>query len=271
MLSITTDYAASTGCPQPYLERIAEAGFTHIHWCHQWDTDFLYGDAEVARIGAWMREYGLALTDLHASAGREKPWGSCREYERLAGVELVLNRITMTARLGGDVIVMHLPGGLAEPEQAERTWGCFRRSLDALEPHARVHGVRIAIENGSRNFDLIEQALAMYGPDYLGLCYDSGHANIDGDGMDRLERIKDRLISIHLHDNDGASDQHKPVFSGTIDWARLARVLAASAYKKCLSMELSMRNAGIEDEQTFLHQGLAEGTRLTRMVEECGQ
>ncbi len=31
MLSITPDYVESTGDPQPYLERIAAAGFTHIH------------------------------------------------------------------------------------------------------------------------------------------------------------------------------------------------------------------------------------------------
>ena len=268
MLSMTTDYVTGTGCPQPYLQRIAAAGFSHIHWCHQWNTDFLYGEAETAQIAAWLREYNLTLTDLHASAGKEKRWGSPREYERLAGVELVLNRIVMTASLGSDVIVMHLPDGLADPEQSERAWGQFRKTLDALEPHAHVHGVRIAIENGSRNFDLIEQVLAMYGPDYLGLCYDAGHANVDGDGMDRLEGIADRLIAIHLHDNDGESDQHKPLFSGTIDWDRLAGVLAKSAYTKCLSQELSIGQSGIDDEEVFLRQAFEAGTRLTRMVAE---
>ena len=42
MLSITTDYAKDVGDPSPYLRSIAEAGFSHLHWCHQWNTDFLY-------------------------------------------------------------------------------------------------------------------------------------------------------------------------------------------------------------------------------------
>ena len=266
MLSITTDYAESLGCPEPYLRDIAEAGFSHIHWCHQWNTDFLYSDCEVAQIAAWMRQYNLLLTDLHASVGPEKNWGSPREYERLAGIELVRNRIAMTERLGGDVIVMHLPGHLDEPELADDAWDRLRRSLDVLEPHARVHGVRIAVENGK--FDLIEKVLAMYGPDYLGLCYDSGHSNMTPDGMDRLDEMKDRLISVHLHDNDGESDQHKPLFSGTIDWARLAPIIAASGYAKCMSMELSIRRSGIEDEKVFLDEGFKEGTRFTQMVDK---
>jgi sugar phosphate isomerase/epimerase len=49
------------------------------------------------------------LLDLHGSIGPEKNWASQREYERLAGVELVQNRIEMTAQLGGKVIVMHVP------------------------------------------------------------------------------------------------------------------------------------------------------------------
>jgi hypothetical protein len=37
MLAITSDYAKSTGCPEPHLRQIAEAGFSHVHWCHHWN------------------------------------------------------------------------------------------------------------------------------------------------------------------------------------------------------------------------------------------
>ena len=75
-LSVTTDYFTATGNPGPYLERIARAGFTHIHWCHQWNTDFIYSRFEIAQIKEWLREYGLQLLDLHASHGQEKAWAS---------------------------------------------------------------------------------------------------------------------------------------------------------------------------------------------------
>ena len=211
-LSVTTDYTQDTGDPSPYLSRIAAAGFTHVHWCHHWNTDFLYSAWEIEQIRIWLAACNLKLLDLHGSVGPEKNWASPREYERLAGVELVRNRIEMTARLGADVVIMHIPG---QP-------GCepLRRSLAELEGPARALGVRLALENGS--IEAIGQVLAEHSPDYLGLCYDCGHGNLIADGLSQLEALRGRLISVHLHDNDGSADQHNLLFTGTVDWEKLA-------------------------------------------------
>ncbi|MBA4388020.1 MAG: hypothetical protein C0404_08570 [Verrucomicrobia bacterium] len=257
-LSITTDYRADTGNPEPYLRRIADAGFTHVHWCHHWNTDFVYSMAEISRIGEWLSELGLKLLDLHGSVGPEKNWFSGREYERLAGVELVRNRIEMTARLGGDAVVMHTPN---EPGSDP-----LRRSLDEIRGYAAERKVRLAIENG--RFEAIRPLLKEYGPEYVGICYDSGHGNMDAGGIDELRLVKDRLICIHLHDNDGTADQHKPLFSGSVHWPALARIVAESSYKKPVSMECSMRNAGFEEETAFLDHAFRTGARFARMVED---
>jgi len=259
MLSMTTDYAKDTGDPSPYLKHIAEAGFSHIHWCHHWNTDFLYSRWEIEQIRKRLGEYGLRLLDLHGSAGNEKDWASAEEYQRRAGVELVRNRIEMTAFLAADVVIMHVPH---DPEAVP-----VRRSLDELEPFAAQRQVRIAIENGS--FEAIGKLLSEYDPQYLGLCYDSGHGNKDGDGLDRLEPLKHRLISVHLHDNDGSGDQHRLLFSGTVDWQRLARIMAESAYAKCVSMEVSMGRSGIADEMEFLKHAFETGTTFSKMIAEC--
>jgi sugar phosphate isomerase/epimerase len=264
MLSITTDYAKGTGDPSPSLKRIAAAGFSHVHWCHQWSTDFVYAACEVAQIAAWLREFGLSVLDLHGSIGVEKCWASDEAYRREAGVELVANRLEMTARLGGGVVIMHT-GYYAGPDKVFPTaWDSLKRSLDELQPLARKLGVRIAIENG--NWPMIHAILGAYPPDFLGLCYDSGHGNVDRVGLDQLARLKDRLISIHLHDNDGSDDQHRLPFSGNVDWARLTAILKASSYKTCISMESTMRTQGISSEEEFLAQAFSAGTRLTAML-----
>ncbi|HDS74891.1 MAG TPA: sugar phosphate isomerase/epimerase [Firmicutes bacterium] len=259
MLSIATDYAADKGDPSPYLRRIADAGFTHVHWCHQWNTDFVYMDAEIEQIGKWLNEYGLELLDLHGSVGPEKSWLSAREYERLAGVALVKNRIEMTARLGGDAVVMHIPG---EPGSEP-----LHRSLSELEPFARERGVRIAVENGV--FAAISDVLSQYSPEYVGLCYDSGHGNMSGEGLDRLAENTDRLCVLHLHDNDGKSDQHQVPFMGTIDWKRLAGIVAKSAYSKPVQMEVSMKQSGFEDEIAFLDKAREVGVRIAELIESA--
>jgi sugar phosphate isomerase/epimerase len=257
MLSLTTDYAnVDKGDPSPYLRRIAEAGFTHVHWCHHWNTDFIYSRSEIEQIGRWLDEYGLRLLDLHATVGPEKNWASPEEYQRLAGVEVVRNRLEMTARLGGDAIVMHFP--------AVAGWEPLRRSLDELRPAVASTGTRIALENGS--MATAAAWLAEYEPEMLGLCYDSGHGNLVADGLDMLDRLRDRLICVHLHDNDGTSDQHNLIFSGTVNWERLAGILARSSYRKPVSSESNMARSGITVETEFLNRAYQAGTRLAGMI-----
>ena len=79
-LSMTTDFVRDKGNPEPYLRRIADAGFSHVHWCHQWNTDFLYSRPEIEQIRAWLAGCGLQTLDLHASAGVEKNWASLLEH-----------------------------------------------------------------------------------------------------------------------------------------------------------------------------------------------
>lgn len=256
MLSITTDFVKDTGDPSPYLRGIADSGFSHIHWCHQWNTDFLYSRWEMRQVRKWLAEFGLKLLDLHGSVGPEKNWASAKEYERRAGVELVKNRIEMTAYLGGKSVVMHIPTIPGSDP--------LRRSLDDVSRFSRSRGVRIAVENG--NFDAIRHVLSEYGADYLGLCYDSGHGNLIVDGLSHLDGLKDRLIAVHLHDNDGTGDQHNLPFAGTVDWPRLASILSASSYRKCVSMESSIRKSGIECEKTFLSRAFRAGTRFAGMI-----
>jgi sugar phosphate isomerase/epimerase len=266
-LSITADYLTSEGCPQPYLRRIADAGFSHVHWGYHFNTDFIYSEYEMDRIEAWLKEYGLALLDLHASSGVEKKYYSLREYERLAGVALVKNRIDMAARLNSGVVILHVPG--EPPEETERALfeGQVRKSLDALQAYAENMGVKIALENlDKRNFLHIQKLFSEYGPDFLGFCYDSGHGNLYDKAFTDLESVKDRLISIHLHDNDGLSDQHKPLFSGTVDWKGLAAVMARSAYDKCVSMELMTANAEFDSQEAFLKNAYQDGLRFTEML-----
>ena len=165
----------------------------------------------------------------------------------------------MAARLGGKVVIMHVPN---EPNNR-----LLRKSLDQLEPYVRARGVRIAIEN-TNNFDAITQLLSEYDTSYLGLCYDSGHGNVSRNGLERLDMLKHRLISVHLHDNDGSSDQHRLPFSGSIDWRGFAKIVAGSAYKKPVSMEVSMRNEEIPNEEDFLKQSFKAGKRLSLMIDE---
>jgi sugar phosphate isomerase/epimerase len=265
-LAMTSDYISNRGDPTPHLQKIAEAGFTHVHWCHEWNTDYVYSAQQITEIARLLSSLRLRLLDLHASHGLERSWGALDEELRIAGVELIENRIIMAASLSSHVIILHVPEKPPGTVRRTRFYEALFRSLDELEPIAKRHGVRIAIENmPGDDFSDIRRLFARYGSTFLGLCYDSGHGNIGGGGLDHLEQHRDRLISIHLHDNDGIFDLHNLPFTGTVDWPRLAHAVRGSAYEGCVSLESNVRGLAV-DGDAFLADAHAAASRLALLV-----
>ena len=247
-ISITTDYCKGTGSPEVPLRLIAEAGFTHLHWCHHFSDDFMYGSSEISAIRSLLRETGLALLDVHGSTGSEKCWSSNVEYEREAGVELVKNRARLFSELGGSGhlimhILYHLEHASAESNAAQDSrYESLIRSLDELVPWLQSEGVKLALENApDGTWELLEKTVSRYPSSVVGICYDSGHGNFPSSQLDRLHKNRHRLTALHLNDNDGARDLHQPPFMGTVDWERLIGIIADSSHQGVPTFEITMR------------------------------
>lgn len=266
MLSMTTDYASSTLPPEPYLRRIAAAGFSHIHWCHQWNTAYLYEEAEIERLAALLGELGLRLLDLHTLVLDGRYCATAEKEAAEKGFAVLANRVRMAARLGSDTVVLHPPE--PRPDEGERVFEASFRLIDRLREVCAPLGVRLAFENlfCAGTWEVLERILDRCDPAFAGLCYDSGHGNLVPGSLDRLERLRGRLFSVHLHDNDGTADQHLLPFAGTVDWERLASILAASSYRRPISMESNTRVQVAADEAAYLAQAFAAGRRLDEMV-----
>jgi sugar phosphate isomerase/epimerase len=61
----------------------------------------------------------------------------------------------------------------------------------------------------------------------LGASFDNGHALVFSDVAARewIEALEEDLLHVHLHDNDGALDQHMPAGRGVEDWPALLSAL----------------------------------------------
>jgi len=270
MLSMTTDYAGvSRGDAGPYLQRIAEAGFPAIHWCHEWCTDTLYRAEEIRRIRAQLRALRLDLVDLHASHGQTCHYYAVESAERRRGVALLLNRLEMVDALGGRAAVLHPP--ILPADGAEALWDACRRGVDEVEPFLRRTGLRLAFENlaSHASWDVIARLCDAYGADVVGLCFDAGHANLIEGGVGELDRLRDRIVALHLHDNEGQEDRHWHPFDGSMDWPAFASVLAASPYAGPLTQESNVRQLEDKDELRFLGTARERGSRLARLVQDA--
>ncbi len=284
------------------LQMMSEAGFTHVHWCHEWDGDYIYSLFEMFQIKEWFEKYGLKAKSLHASKGSRKPtsdracgyfrkdYTSEIEWNRLAGVELIKNRVDLASILGAKEIVLHmyLPyvTFYEQPESKERFFHQVVRSLDELKTYCLEKGVMICLENmleapAKEQFAQFDYLFGRYPKEFLGFCFDTGHANIilNEQAKQFAIRYKDRLCSIHINDNmggpkedfwgradlTGPCDQHRIPWEGNINWEEMAEIIADSAYKLPIVMELA---CGKEEKKAFLERAYKAGIRLTELIEQ---
>ncbi len=234
--SITTDIAGQDAELAPLFAAFSAAGFTALHWCHNWvGKQILYDEQYAADVAALAESHGLRIADIH---------GFSRSRDEYISDELVLvmntNRIEFAARVGASTVVMHLPQRACPPvgEGVEMSTAL----LEMLRPAWQTHGVRLAIENlphhrtPNEYFDIMFER---FEPEFVGLCYDSGHAALTGQ-HDLIARHGDRLLVTHLHDNDGESDQHLLPGKGKIDWARELVAIKQSGYSGTINLEVAL-------------------------------
>ncbi|WGM89523.1 MAG: sugar phosphate isomerase/epimerase [Candidatus Bathyarchaeum tardum] len=100
-------------------------------------------------------------------------------------------------------------------------------------------GVNLAIENvnpmpeNSEMFylaDSIEECTFLLNEldsQYINLCLDTGHANINEGPLAYLKKFGKKIINIHFHDNNGKTDDHLDVGQGTIPWKKVVEALKA--------------------------------------------
>jgi sugar phosphate isomerase/epimerase len=96
----------------------------------------------------------------------------------------------------------------------------------------------------------------------LGICLDAGHAFLLGDLVDAIEEVAGHLVTTHLHDNQGVSDDHLVPFDGAIDWAETAMTLQKVGYEGVWLFEL----AATDTPRRVLERAHAATRRLERFL-----
>ena len=66
-----------------------------------------------------------------------------------------------------------------------------------------------------------------------------GHAFLMGDLTDAIEIVSGELMTTHVHDNRGRSDDHLVPFDGMIDWPTALMSLEKVGYEGLIMFELA--------------------------------
>lgn len=161
-----------------------------------------------------------------------------------ATVKRLEKSIRLTSLLEADVWVFH-PGmrtGISVFYPGV-DWVQNRETIKTLYRIAKKHGVEIAVENVPEPYPFLMKSVEHFKKFYteidenIGLAFDVGHTNINGQMELFLETFSDKIVHIHAHDNMGKRDEHLGVGRGTVNWERFAELLKQISYNKTVVVE----------------------------------
>ena len=152
-----------------------------------------------------------------------------------------------TAALGGSVMVMHT-GYLPQFSRGGRRYWLrnWAERMPKIVENAEKLGVTLALENTWDDRPEIMLHLAgMLPGDNVRFCLDTGHVNAFSHlGISRWwDMIGDRVVALHLHDNDGLSDDHLAPGEGIFDFETLAGRLRSLETMPMLDLEVDLPRA----------------------------
>lgn len=253
------------------LRALRDAGFSHIHLSYKWRSPHPMTAEE---LGIWERALertGMKVLDVHGIHSRGVNLWDPDDEGRARALELFRHRLEVTARLGGDAMVYHVPTRVEPtPELVAR----FLDGLARMEEVAARLGVYVALENHFlRENDrvVLPACFERFSPDYIRFTFDTGHAMISGNLSWLAQECVERLHILHLHDNDGVEDRHwLPMEEGgTVNWDLVADVIARSPYEKPVQLEVRWDKERYPAHGDFLAAAHAACRRITRSVEEA--
>jgi sugar phosphate isomerase/epimerase len=216
----------------------ARAGLSAIElFCSRGHFDYRSGD-DARELASWLAGNNMTLHSIHSPTTRDfhltresgAPLSICdpERLRRQEAVDEIKRALDLVEYVPFRYCIQHVARSRDIPD--ERKWDATFSSLEHLSLFARQRGVTIAIENtpgematpaNLKNF--LEQTRLTN----VRLCFDAGHAHIEGGVLPALETARDLIATTHIHDNHGERDEHLLPFEGTIDWdATLAELPA---------------------------------------------
>jgi sugar phosphate isomerase/epimerase len=204
-------------------------------FCSRGHFDYRSGD-DARELASWLSGNNMTLHSIHSPTNRDSQLSresgaplSISDPERMRrqeAVDEIKRALDIVEHVPFRYCVQHVARSRDIPD--ERRWDATFSSLEHLSLFARQRGVTIAIENtpgematpaNLKNF--LEQTRLTN----VKLCFDAGHAHIEGGVLPELETVRELVATTHIHDNHGDRDEHLLPFEGTIDWTAALGVL----------------------------------------------
>ena len=234
------------------IEAIKKAGFKNV-FIH-WDTDNWEKTKEQLRC---IREFGLNIIFAHLSyQGINDIWQDIETGQKL--VNKYKNDIRLCKENNIPMVIMHVTSKSVAPMYNELGLQRLREIVD----YAEKLGIQVAFEN-TKIKGYLEYIIENISNKNAGICFDSGHFHVYFHDDWDLTPFKNRVIAVHLHDNDTSDDQHLIPFDGTLNWDNVINKLKECCYTGLITLESCYSNAYLEMSiEDFYQKSYEAGKKL---------
>lgn len=221
---------------------IKAAGFDGVLlW---WSDEYVEIDGDKSHHPELARQNKLFIENIHT------PFEgiNCIWTESIDGNDFektLLNCIEDCSRYEIPTAVVHISQGYNPPPMNHVGLDRIKRLVETAERK----NVNIALEN-LRKPEYLDFIFSNIQSGRLGFCYDSGHENCFTKGTDLLTQYGSKLMTLHLHDNDGTSAQHKIPGEGKIDWNLISQKLKTTGYSGAISLEVTNEFSQYREKET---------------------
>ncbi len=205
---------------------------------------------DVAELAEWFRSSALEPFSMHAPLYPDREMGRAgapalnllhpEKARRIDAMDEIKRALESAEHLPLRNLVVHL--GERDDAWSPRTIELAITALEHLGAFARPLGVRLLVENLLNEATTPEHLtliLAMGHLNNVGVCLDLGHAHMTVGTTAAIASLGDRIVTVHVHDNHGAKDEHLWPGDGAIDWKSTIPALQALAGPPAAVLELS--------------------------------
>lgn len=264
-----------------HLARIAARDFSLIEiFATRTHVDY-HSKPAMAELRTWLDDLGLTAWSMHAPIcdgftggqwGRAYSPATTDAARRQEALDETAAAFTAARQLGCAVMVVHLGIPRGQPVGADdNNIGAMRRSLAVLAEASLTAGVRLALEVIPNDLAtpeaLVDWLTGDLELDDAGACLDVGHAHLVGGAPEAAEVLSGHIVTTHIHDNTGRSDDHLVPFAGTIDWPATAMALSKVGYAGPLMFEVPDHG----DAERTLDQAVGARARLRAILDDLSQ
>ena len=170
-------------------------------------------------------------------------------------IKIIKRKIILAGKLGAKIIVLH--SGFIEINP-DKNFKALTKSLRKIIRTGKEYQVKIGLENSwhlpglcRRSEDLLRVTNSVKG---LGITFDVGHANIQNvDLIKPFKKVRKFLVNVHIHDNDGETDQHAVIGEGSINFRGFLKECKKSNYYGPFILEMFPRKNVLKGKKIFLN------------------